>query len=147
MPKKTTAPKRPKMVWKKPEPEMVERFNAALPIHPEAQPKKMFGYPACFVNGNFFVGMYQERSVVARLPGDLKGKFAEMARAEIFDPLDTGKGMKDWWVIPPAITGDGARLTQFFNAAFAEVRQLPAKVKKPKAMKPIAKAAKSTKRK
>lgn len=144
MKKKTSASARPKMVWKKPEPEMVERFNAALPIHPAAQPKKMFGYPACFVNGNFFVGMYSERSVVTRLPGDLKGKFPELARAEVFDPMGTGKGMKDWWVVPPAITGDAARLTQFFTAAFAEVQQLPPKVKKPKT-KPL--TTKTTNRK
>jgi hypothetical protein len=72
-------------------------------------------------------------NIVVRLPGDLKGKFPELAQAEIFDPMKTGNGMKDWWIIPPAVTGDGARLMQFFNATFAEVRQLPPKVKKPKA--------------
>ena len=120
--------------WKKPDPKMAERFNAALPAHPQAQPKKMFGYPACFVNGNFFVGMHND-NVVVRLPGDLKSKFPELARAEIFDPMETGKGMKDWWIIPPAITRSDAKLADFFDATFAEVRQLPPKEKKSKAVK------------
>jgi hypothetical protein len=117
--------------WKKPDPQMAERFNAALPVHPEAQPRKMFGYPACFVNGNFFVGMHND-NVVVRLPGGLKGKFPELAKAEIFDPMGTGKGMKDWWIIPAAIARNDARLASFFAATFAEVRQLPPKEKKSK---------------
>lgn len=103
----------------------MERFNSALPKQPEAQPRKMFGYPCCFVNGNFFVGMHEDNFVV-RLPG-LKDKFTELASAKVFDPMATGKGMKDWWVIPSAITGDAERLSAFFASAFAEVRKLPAK--------------------
>lgn len=121
-------------VWKKPDPAQVERFTAALPVHPEAQPKKMFGYPACFVNGSFFVGLHNE-NIVVRLPGGLKSRFPELARAEVFDPMGTGRGMKDWWIIPAAIAGDDARLAAFFAAAFAEVRQLPPKEKKPRKAK------------
>lgn len=131
---KAKAKSRPMPEWKKPDPKTAERFNAALPAHPAAQPKKMFGYPACFVNGYFFVGMHNDNMVV-RLPGDLKSKFPELARAEIFDPMGTGKGMKDWWIIPRTITRDDARLADFFEATFAEVRQLPPKAAKSAAAK------------
>lgn len=123
------------MAWKKASPQMQSRFTAALPDHPDAEPRKMFGYPACFVKGNFFVGMHEEEQVVVRLPGGLREKFPELAAAVGFDPMGTGKGMKDWWIIPPELTGDVERLARFFAAAFTEVQKLPAKERKPKAAK------------
>ena len=127
------------MAWKKASPELIERFSAALPRQKDAVPKKMFGYPACFVNGNFFVGLHEE-NVVLRLPGALKDKFPELAAAHHFDPRSTGKGMKDWWVVPQVIARDAMRLGQFFEAAYAEVRRLPPKAPKaPRARKKPAK--------
>lgn len=123
------------MAWKKASPQMQSRFAAALPDHPDAEPRKMFGYPACFVKGNFFVGMHEEDRVVVRLPGGLREKFPELSAAAIFDPMGTGKGMKDWWIVPPEVTGDVERLARFFAAAFTEVQKLPAKERKPKAPK------------
>ncbi len=120
------------MEWKKPSPGQVERFNAALPVHPDAQPRKMFGYPACFVKGNYFAGLHEDRFVV-RLPGDLKRQFPELAQAAVFDPMGTGTGMKDWWIIPPATAQDDQRLARFLAAAFVEVHKLPAKPPKAKA--------------
>lgn len=125
------------MAWKKTSPELAERFTRALPKHPDAEPRKMFGYPCCFVKGNFFVGMHEDNFVV-RLPG-LKDKFTELAGAKVFDPMGSGKGMKDWWVIPPAIAGDEKKLSGFFSAAFAKVRKLPAKPAKTNAKKKAAK--------
>lgn len=119
------------MAWKKSSPAAMERFNAALPAHPDAQPRKMFGYPCCFVKGNYFVGMHEDNFVV-RLPGNLKGRFAELNAAKGFDPMGNGKGMKDWWVIPRATSGDAERLAAFFASAFAEVHKLPAKTAKAK---------------
>ena len=128
--KRSPADRTRRMEWRKPPPDLVERFNAALPVHPDAKPRKMFGYPACFVNGNFFVGLHNENALV-RLPGELKDRFPELEQAPPFDPMGTGKGLKDWWLIPPDITGDPQRLAAFFAAAFVDVQALPPK--KPKA--------------
>ncbi len=122
------------MAWKKSSPELQARFQAALPIHPGVEHRKMFGYPCCFVNGNFFTGLFEE-SVVVRLPGGLKEHFPELASAPTFDPRETGRGMKDWWLLPDAVSSDEQRLARFFAAAFKEVQKLPAKEKKPKAAK------------
>ncbi len=119
---------RTRPVWRKAPPDLIERFNAALPVHPDAKPRKMFGYPACFVNGHFFVGLHNEHAIV-RLPGELKEKFPELAGAAHFDPMGTGKGMQDWWLIPDTISIDTIRLRAFFMAAFAEIQLLPPKVK------------------
>ena len=121
-----------KTPWAKSSEDLVRRFNDALPKHAAAEPRKMFGYAACFVNGNFFVGLH-EQNVAIRLPGGSKEKFAELAKAKAFDPMRTGKGMKDWWLVPSAVHEDPKRLASFLRAAFEVVRTLPAKAPKKKA--------------
>ena len=118
--------------WAKPDPADVERFYAALPDHPAAERKKMFGYPACFVNGHFFAGLYG-KGMVIRLPGGIRDGFSELAGSPTFDPMGTGKGMKDWYDIPPEIATDRDRLADFLQATIVEVAKLPPKEpKKPK---------------
>ncbi|MEZ4669819.1 MAG: TfoX/Sxy family protein [Anaerolineae bacterium] len=123
------------MAFAKSSPEVVERFTNALPKHPDAQSRKMFGYAACFVNGNFFTGMYED-NIVIRLPGGLKDKFPELARAPGFNPMGQGKGMKDWWVIPDDIVADAGKLRDILAATFIEVHQLPPKEPKKKSSTP-----------
>jgi TfoX/Sxy family transcriptional regulator of competence genes len=130
------------MAWKKPLPELVKRFSDALPRHPDAEPKKMFGYPACFVKGNFFAGLHEENFVI-RLPGPLKERFPQLKDAPIFDPMNTGKGMKDWWTIPAEISGSDQQLSDFLEAAFFEVLELPPKAVKPKKPKAAQKRQKA----
>jgi TfoX/Sxy family transcriptional regulator of competence genes len=108
------------------DPAVVARFNAALPEHTAAERREMFGNPVCFVNGHFFAGLHNHRFVV-RLPGSLRAKFAALRSAEVFDPLGTGNGMKDWWLIPEAVSDNDARLSELLAGAFEEVVELPAK--------------------
>jgi TfoX/Sxy family transcriptional regulator of competence genes len=119
----------PEGSWKKSDPALVDRFHAALPDHPAAERRKMFGYPACFVNGNYFSGLYQDQ-VVVRLPGGMRDRFTELADAPPFDPMGTGKGMKDWYRVPAEIADDDARLADFLEAAIVEVAELPPKERK-----------------
>lgn len=121
------------MAWKKSPPELIERLKSALPPHPDVQLKQMFGYPACFVKGNFFTGTFED-SLVIRLPDGLKDQFAELKDASGFNPMG-GKGMKDWCVIPTDITSDERRLADFYAKTFEEVHKLPAKVPKPRKAK------------
>lgn len=115
--------------WKKSDPALVDRFHAALPDHPAAERRKMFGYPACFVNGNYFSGLYQDE-VVVRLPGEMRDRFTELSDAQPFDPMGTGKGMKDWYRVPTEIADDDERLAAFLQAAIVEVAELPPKERK-----------------
>lgn len=117
--------------WTKPDPALVERFHAALPDHPAAERRKMFGYPACFVNGNFFTGLHEHR-VVIRLPGDIRRVAPELADAPTFDPMGTGRGMKDWYEIPADIVADERRLADLLAATIEEVAKLPPKQPKPR---------------
>lgn len=54
--------------WKKSDARLIERFDRALPEHPALVRRKMFGYPAAFVNGNYFTGLHADE-VLVRLPG------------------------------------------------------------------------------
>ena len=50
-------------------PELAVRFSATVSALPGAQVRQMFGYPAGFVNGNLFTGIYAS-SWFVRLPDD-----------------------------------------------------------------------------
>ena len=125
--------------WKKSSRELQERFDAALPEHPAVERRKMFGYPCAFVNDNFFCGLFEE-SVVVRLPGGMNEEFAETRDAAVFNPMQRGKGMTDWWLLPTAVSESDKGLRAFLAAAFTEVVLLPPKVKKA-AKKTVAKKA------
>lgn len=119
--------------FRKSAPETVARFEAALPRAAEVEPRQMFGYRAAFVNGNFFTGLFED-DVVMRLPGGIKDRLPALAKAEGFNPMGA-KPMKDWCVVPAAISSQEGRLAELLAAAFEEVRRLPAKVAKKPAVK------------
>ncbi len=112
--------------WKKATPEAVDRFHAALPEHPAAERRKMFGYPACFVKGRYFTGLYQDRFVI-RLPAEIRGRFPEVSDAAGFDPMGTGAGMRDWYEVPPAIASDDERLADLLARGIEAAATLPPK--------------------
>jgi len=121
--------------WKKSSPEIIERFKAALPHHPDVEPRSMFGYPASFVRGNFFAGLHEEK-VVIRLPDGLNERVKEMAKADGFDPMQNGRGMSGWFVVPAPVTSSEKKLGDLLVRALKEVLTLP----------PKSKAAKKTKK-
>ncbi len=86
----------------------------------------MFGYPACFVNGNYFAGLYEDR-VVIRLPGEVRTQAPELGDAEGFDPMGTGKPMKDWYVVPEPVAADERSLARVLAATVDGVAAMPAK--------------------
>jgi hypothetical protein len=118
------------MSFEKSSPGLVTRFEAALPRDAAVEPKKMFGYPAAFVHGNYFAGLHEE-NVVLRLPAPLREKLPELADATVFDPMGTGTGMKDWLVVPKAIAANPTRLAALLEAALPLAAALPPKAKKP----------------
>jgi TfoX/Sxy family transcriptional regulator of competence genes len=65
MPKWTKAPER-----------LVADFTKAAQAVPGAAVRKMFGYPAAFLAGNMFAGIFQD-SVIVRLPQETREGLAE----------------------------------------------------------------------
>lgn len=105
------------------------RFADAAPRDALVEHKKMFGYPSIFVRGNYFAGLFEE-SVVIRLPDPPRRELPALAAAAIFDPMGTGKGMKDWVVVPAKIASSPKLLAALLAAALPLVAALPPKAKK-----------------
>ncbi|MGH2382012.1 MAG: hypothetical protein ACRDG7_12440 [Candidatus Limnocylindria bacterium] len=45
--------------WRKPAPELVERFHAAVAGIEGLEVRKMFGFPAAFIGGNMTAGLHR----------------------------------------------------------------------------------------
>lgn len=102
--------------------------------------RKMFGYPAGFVNGHMCCGVFG-KSIFVRLSDVNKTALLAQEGAGLFDPMG-GRPMKDYVVIPPALVDEPGALEAWFANAVEHTRSLPPKEKK---AKPVARAARAKK--
>jgi TfoX/Sxy family transcriptional regulator of competence genes len=123
------------MAWKKPSAELVAAFDAVLPGAP-AERRLMFGFPAAFVNGNMFMGLFEE-SFILRLDDKPRAQLLDSG-AKLFEPMK-GRAMKQYVVAPEQIVADRKALAKWAKTAFAYGQSLPPKAKK----KPITKKKKT----
>jgi hypothetical protein len=103
---------------------LVERFDAVAARHPQARRRKMFGYPALFVGGNYATGLYEESWVVRLAADDLQALLD--AGGEGFSPMP-GRSMKGWASLPPAVVADDAALDGWLAKALEFAGSLPPK--------------------
>jgi hypothetical protein len=83
--------------------DLIDTFEAVVP-GPPAQQRKMFGYPAAFVNGNMFMGLFAE-SMLIRLPQELRDNLLELPDASVFEPMP-GRPMREYsWFCTNPKTG------------------------------------------
>lgn len=116
------------MKWRKPSEELIRLFEEVTP-GPPATPKKMFGFPAAFVNGNMFMGLHQE-DMVLRLPEGARAELLKM-NARMFEPMP-GRPMREYIVVPPSVLQDRSKLSSWVQKALEYGSSLPAKTgKKP----------------
>jgi hypothetical protein len=111
--------------FEKAPPALVERFGAVAARHPEAQQKKMFGYPALFVGGNLATGLFADRWMI-RLPDVDRADLLTLPGAGDFEPMP-GKPMKGYAVLPADVVDDDQALDAWLAKSIAYVRTLPAK--------------------
>jgi len=123
---------KPKMPWIPAPPALVRRFEETLRHFPEAQIRKMFGYPAAFVNGNMLGGVFQDR-VMLRLDASDRASAAQ-AGATPFEPMP-GRVMREYIVVPKSIMTSAAELRTWVSKALAYTAALPAKAAKPRRTK------------
>ena len=71
-------------------PALVARFDEVAARHPAAQRRKMFGYPAMFVGGNFATGLFEESWVVRLADADLDDAPRDAGRRHVL--ADAGQG-------------------------------------------------------
>jgi len=126
---KKKASKMPKF---RPAPEkIVSLFNAVVEGLPDAEPRKMFGYPCAFVNGQMFVGVFYDK-LMLRLSNEDRARFLKLPGAKLFEPVP-GRAMREYVELTPAILDSRADLKRWLKRGLAYARSLPPKVKKPAA--------------
>ncbi|HEX6655711.1 MAG TPA: TfoX/Sxy family protein [Candidatus Limnocylindria bacterium] len=113
--------------WAKAPPELAERFSATVSALPGVQVRKMFGYPAGFVNGHLFTGTFAS-SWFVRLPDEQRAELAAAGGTE-FSPMP-GRPMREYLVLPEALAADGTAAEPWVRRALEFVSQLPPKAKR-----------------
>ncbi len=116
------------MKWMPSPPALVRTFERAVQHLHGAERRKMFGYPAIFVNGNMVAGLVRDRMIL-RLAEKERAKFLALPRAKPFIAM-RGRVMKQWVVVPPTVLTSDPALKAWLRKALAHGRSLPAKIGK-----------------
>jgi len=92
--------KKPMPAFTKAPDELVQLFERALKDFPMATQRKMFGYPCAFVNGNMFVGLFQDE-VFLRLNDEDRAAIRKDASrgTPLFEPM-LGRPMRSYVLAP-----------------------------------------------
>lgn len=104
---------------------LVRTFENAMKDFPMVQQRKMFGFPAAFINGNMFVGLFNDRMMLRLSPADA----AKLGDAIPFEIMP-GRAMKGWFEIPQMILKSPRELSAWMQKAMEVTKTLPAKAKK-----------------
>jgi|SRR5579862_3027994 len=111
--------------------ELVSRFEASAPTSADIVHRNMFGYPACFVNGNMFTGLFGSRLFV-RLGKAQRAEVLAQPGFSLLEPMP-GRPMKEYVVLPDDVVADSDKLALWVVTAAEHARTLPPK--EPKAKK------------
>jgi hypothetical protein len=115
------------MAWTKSPPGLIDLFDASLPEAPGLLRRKMFGYPAAFVNGHLFAGLFQDVAF-ARLPPGVQAELEREHGVRHFEPMP-GRPMRTYTVLPDAVLEDEDRFAELLAAACRFASALPPKEK------------------
>lgn len=110
--------------WKKAPPELVKTFEHVIAGVRGAQPRRMFGYPAAFVNGQMFSGVFQDRMFVRLSESDRIDLMKQGGKA--FEPMP-GRPMREYVEVSPPMLRARSVLAGWVNRAFDYASSLPAK--------------------
>lgn len=112
-----------------PAPEWIKDLFADLVSHfPEAEPRKMFGYPSAFVNGNMACGVFADRLMVRLSEAD-RARFLQMPGAKSFEPMP-GHPMKEYVEMTPGLLRAPSELRKWIKKGMAYAHTLPPKARK-----------------
>lgn len=128
--------------WKKTSPEIVARFDRAVPASPGITRRPMFGYASAFVNGNMFAGTFQD-AIVVRLAEDDRAALLKLKGSAPFEPM--GHPMKEYVVVPATVVAKPKELSAWIERGHRYALALPAKGAKKSTTKKTAGAKTATK--
>ena len=119
-------PDRSNMSWEKSSQELVDLFTSLAPTGAGVEPKKMFGWPSCFVNGNLH-RTSQPKHDLSVIGAD-RTDFLKLDGASEFEPMPDRK-MKGYVVLSEPAKQDGKELARWINRSLQFAAALPAKRK------------------
>jgi TfoX/Sxy family transcriptional regulator of competence genes len=125
------------MKWRKSPQDLVDFFASVVPGPPVVQ-RKMFGYPAAFINGNLFMSLFED-DMILRLPENQRQEMLKKDGAKIFEPMP-GHPMREYVAIAPSLMTDTKELTQWILRAFEYGSSLKPKSKTSKPKKAATKS-------
>jgi TfoX/Sxy family transcriptional regulator of competence genes len=128
--------------WRKPDPELVERFHEAVAGVEGAEVRKMFGSPAAFVGGNMTAGLHQDAFMVRLSDADRAERLAD--GWSTFEPMP-GRPMREYVTLPADVIADMDATRRWIERAADYVRTLPPKAPKARKAPKAPKAPKRTK--
>lgn len=120
--------------WRPAPDKLKQVFEKAIQSFPEAEPRKVFGYPAAVVNGHMFAGLHQE-DLILRLSEADRANLLKCPGAKLFEPMP-GRPMREYVVVPPSLLDSETLLNTWLEKALTYTRSLPPKA--PKTRKPRA---------
>ena len=103
------------MKWRKSPQALIDLFASVVPGPPAVQ-RKMFGYPAGFVNGNLFMGLFQD-DLILRLPDTQRQALLAAGKAKLFEAMP-GRPMREYIAIPSALTCGKKELAAWVAQSF-----------------------------
>ncbi len=118
------------MNFEKSTPESLAIFASLAPTGPLIEQKKVFGYPACFVNGNMFTALHGNTMII-RLDLTKRQQFIDQTGGQIFEPMP-GRAMKEYVAVPAELFNQQSQLDRWLAYSLEYASSLPPKVKKGK---------------
>jgi TfoX/Sxy family transcriptional regulator of competence genes len=118
---------------------LVATFDEVMP-GPPATKRKMFGFPAGFVNGNMFMGLFED-TMILRLPAELREELIQRHGAKPFAPMP-GRVSKEYVALPESMIRDSQRLSSWVAKALVYGESLQPKTKSTESTKRKAKKKK-----
>jgi TfoX/Sxy family transcriptional regulator of competence genes len=120
--------------------EWTDAFDKALEGETTVERKKMFGYPAIFVNGNMAAGLHSS-GLVLRL-GEADREALQKKGGAPFEPMK-GRVMTGFMVAPQAYVTKTAKLEKWLAKSIEHARSMPTKTRAAKSPGPPAKRPRS----
>ena len=103
---------------------VVALFERVAPKGPDVTRRKMFGFPAAFVNGNLCCGTFNDE-LMLRLPEDARAELETLGGTP-FAPMP-GRPMKGYVAVGPQVFADESALHAWLERAATFTRTLPPK--------------------
>ena len=116
------------MEWKKAPTELVDFINEKMK-NKNCDYKKMFGYPAYFVNGNMFAGIHGDKLFLRLSDSDISNITMECKDVTSFEPMP-GRIMKGYIVLPKAVYSDDELFAEWLDKSINYASSLPPKNEK-----------------